>query len=284
MSTAGRYAAMFAALAPRREGAFVPFLVLGDPDLATSLAALESLVAGGADAVEVGIPFSDPIADGPVIQAAATRALAAGARPEGCWEIVRTLRVAHPALPIGVLCYANLVVRAGAARFYAAAAAAGADSILLADVPMDEAAPFRAAAAAAGIAFVATVPPSATPRVVEAVARGAQGYSYVVSRPGVTGADSAPRHEAAALIARLRSLGAPPPLLGFGIATPDHVREAMTMGAAGAITGSAVVERIVRLRADRSAGLAGLTAFVTAMKAATRPRGAPPGMPNTAPD
>ncbi len=269
MTAAARYAAMFAALASRREGALVPFVVLGDPDLATSLAALEALVAGGADAVEVGIPFSDPIADGPVIQAAATRALAAGARPAACWEVVRSLRAAHPALPIGALCYANLVVRAGPARFYAQAAAAGADSVLVADVPMTEAAPFRAAAVAAGVAFVAMVPPSATPRVVEAVARDAQGYAYVVSRPGVTGAESAPRREAAALIGRLRELGAPPPLLGFGIATPDQVRQAVAMGAAGAITGSAVVERIARLERDRSSGLVALTSFAHRMKAAT---------------
>ncbi len=275
MTPAPRYDAMFGALARGHEGALVPFAVLGDPDLPASLAVLEALAAGGADAVEVGLPFSDPIADGPAIQAAASRALAAGARSAGCWEVVRRFRAAHPDLPVGILCYANLVVHAGIGRFYADAARAGADSVRVADVPMDEAAPFRAAAAAAGIAFVAMVPPSATPRVVEAAARAAQGYTYVVSRPGVTGADAAPRHDAARLIGRLRELGSPPPLLGFGIAEPRHVREALAMGAAGAITGSAVVERVARLHGHDAAALADLSAFIGVMKAATARASAP---------
>ncbi len=274
MSGAGRYAAMFAALARRGEGAVVPFAVLGDPDMETSHAVLEALVAGGADALEVGLPFSDPIADGPAIQAADTRALKAGARTAACWELVRALRSAHPALPIGVLCYANLAVRAGLPRFYRDAAAAGADSVLVADAPMDEAEPFRAAAREAGVAFVAMVPPSATPRVVAAVARHAEGYTYVVSRPGVTGTDAAPRQGAAELVRALKRLAAAPPLVGFGVSTPAHVREALATGAAGAITGSAVVERVAHLRPGaRDATV--LTAFIREMKAASRPA-APP--------
>jgi tryptophan synthase alpha chain len=275
MSGADRYAAMFAALARRGEGALVPFAVLGDPDRAASLAVLRALADAGADALEVGVPFSDPIADGPVIQAAATRALTAHTGTAECWELVAALRGSHPDVPIGVLTYANLVLRGGLKKFYADAAAAGVDSVLVADVPMDEAAPFRSAAASADVAFVAMAPPNAPPRVLDAVARAAQGYTYVVSRPGVTGADAAPGRGAAAIIAALRERNAAPPLVGFGIAAPEHVREALAMGAAGAISGSSVVARIATLGADRASALREISEFVRGLKAATRGAAAP---------
>lgn len=270
MTGAARYGAMFAALARRREGAVVPFAVLGDPDAATSLAVLRTLVAAGADAVELGVPFSDPIADGPVIQAGVSRALAAGATAAACWQTVRTLRAERADLPIGVLTYANLVVRAGVGGFYAAAAEAGADSVLVADVPLEEAQPFRTAAADAGIAFVAMVPHDATPAVLEAAARESRGYTYVVSRPGVTGADAPPRPDVRALLARLHALGAPPPLLGFGIGSASQVREALAAGADGVFCGSAIVERVGRLRHDAAPGLDDLGRFMRELKAASR--------------
>ena len=135
-----RYSAMFERLGLAREGAFGAFLMLGDPDLETSAALLDAVVAGGADMVEVGIPFSDPVADGPVIQAAASRALDAGVRVDDCFELIAGFRARHPDVPLGMLTYANLVVaRAG---FMRDAARAGVDSLLIADVPALEARPF----------------------------------------------------------------------------------------------------------------------------------------------
>ena len=122
--------------ARRGEGAFVPFLMLGDPDPSSCLAAARSLIAAGVDALELGLPFSDPIADGPVIQAAATRALRAGVRRRDCWRIVKELRAGHPDLPIGLLVYANLVCHRDPAVFYREAAEAGVDSVLIADLPI----------------------------------------------------------------------------------------------------------------------------------------------------
>ncbi|MGZ8348009.1 MAG: tryptophan synthase subunit alpha, partial [Allosphingosinicella sp.] len=130
-----RYAQMFDRLRPRGEGAFGGFLMLGDPDPKTSLKLLDALVDGGADMIEVGIPFSDPIADGPVIQAAAVRALAAGVTPATCFTILSAFRARHPDIPVGVLTYANLVVARGRDAFYRRCAGAGVDSVLVADVP-----------------------------------------------------------------------------------------------------------------------------------------------------
>lgn len=270
MTGPARYRAMFESLAARREGAFVPFLVLGDPDPVTSLALVRALVCGGADALELGVPFSDPIADGPVIQAAATRALAHGFGPADGWAILAAVRQEHPAIPIGLLVYANLVMHEGPDGFFRDAAAAGADSVLVADAPMLENGPIAAAARAHGIAPVCIAPPNADERRLAAIARASEGYVYVTSRPGVTGADDTLRSEARGLIARLGQLGSAPPLLGFGIATPAQVRAALALGAAGAISGSAVVRHIEQ-HPPGAPLIEAVERFTRAMKAATRP-------------
>jgi tryptophan synthase alpha chain len=238
-----RYARMFERLGRTRQAAFVPFAMLGDPDAQRSHAMVRSLAAAGADALELGLPFSDPIADGPVIQAAATRALAAGVRRKDCWTIVRAVRTEFPELPIGLLVYANLVCHRNPAEFYEEAAQAGVDSVLVADLPVAEAAPVAAVAKLRGISPVFIAPPNADDSRLRAIAGAGEAYTYVTSREGVTGADERLRRDPSALIARLRSLGAPPPLLGFGISNPEQVRSAIAMGAAGVICGSAIVQR-----------------------------------------
>lgn len=269
MTGAMRYHAMFEGLAARGEGAFVPFLVLGDPDPDTSLELVRALARAGADALELGLPFSDPIADGPVIQAAATRALARGVRVDDAWAILHRIRSEYPTLPIGLLVYANLVLHEGADAFFGRAAAAGVDSVLVADAPMQESGPLAAAARAHGIAPVAIAPPNAGGERLAAIARSSEAYVYVTSRPGVTGADEVLRPGSGRLIADLRSLGAAPALLGFGIATPAHVRAALALGAAGAIAGSAVVRHIER-HPPGPRLIEAVEAFVRQMKAATR--------------
>jgi len=256
-----RYASMFERLASRGEGAFGGFLMLGDPDFETSAALLDALVEGGSDMVEVGIPFSDPVADGPVIQAAAVRALAAGATPARCFALLAAFRARHPEVPVGILTYANLVVARGRDAFYAAAAQAGVDSVLVADVPVAEAGPFLAAAADRGVDPVLIAAPNTPEATLERIGRAGRGYTYCVARAGVTGADTEVRFDSA-LLGRLRALRAAPPVLGFGISRPEHVRQALDAGAAGAISGSA----IVALGADLDA----VRAFAATMKAATR--------------
>jgi tryptophan synthase alpha chain len=271
MSGTDRYATMFAQLRTRGEAALVPFLVLGDPDPETSLELLRALVRGGADAVELGVPFSDPIADGPVIQAAAQRALAAGTRLRDAWRILAAFRSDHPHLPIGLLVYANLALQEGGRPFCAGAAGAGVDSVLVADLPIAEAAPFHATLRAHGLAPVSIAPPNADPERLERIAAGSDAYVYVTSRPGVTGADETLRHESAEVIARLRALGTAPPLLGFGIAGPDQVRSALALGAAGAIAGSVVVRQVAEHLGDRDRMCIAVEQLVASLKQATRP-------------
>lgn len=260
-----RYATMFSDLAARGEGAFGAFLMLGDPDLGTSARLLDAVVEGGADMLEVGIPFSDPVADGPVIQAAAGRALRARVRPTDCFELLSGFRARHPTVPVGILTYANLVVARGMETFSVDAGAAGADSLLIADVPNLEAEPFAACARAAGLDFV-MIAAANTPRSTLArIAELSSGYTYCVTRPGVTGARERLALDHGLLFSQLKAVGAPPPVLGFGISRPEHVKQAVDAGAAGVITGSALVQMVESTDAPGT-----VKEFVAAMKQSTR--------------
>jgi tryptophan synthase alpha chain len=260
-----RYAAMFDGCAERGEGAFGAYLMLGDPDRAASAAYLDALVEGGADMVELGIPFSDPVADGPVIQAAAVRALAAGVRTADCLAMIADFRVRHPKVPVGILTYANIVAARGIEPFAAELSEAGADSLLVADVPTLEAQPYFDAARKAGIDLVMIAAPNTPLPTLERIAALSSGYTYCVARKGVTGADRAMELDHGALFDALARAGAPPPVLGFGISTPDHVRQGLASGAAGVISGSAVVQHM-----ESGQPIDELRAFVAAMKSATK--------------
>src|SRR4051812_18786903 len=238
----GRYQAMFA----RNQGVFGAYVMLGDPDLETSATILDQLVEGGADMIEVGIPFSDPVADGPVIQAAAVRALAKGVRTADCFALIRGFRDRHPNVPVGILTYANLVLARGRDAFYRSAAAAGADSVLVADVPLLEAEPWAASARAAGIAPVLIAAANTPAERLARIAALGEGYTYCVARAGVTGADASVRFDHQAMLDALREAGAPPPIFGFGVSRPEHVRAALDAGAAGVISGSAIVDLVAR--------------------------------------
>jgi tryptophan synthase alpha chain len=252
-----RYAQMFERL--NGEGAFGAFLMLGDPDLETSARLLDEVVEGGADMIEVGIPFSDPVADGPVIQAAAQRALASGVRVSDCLDLIAGFRGRHPDVPVGILTYANIVVaRAG---FMRDAAEAGADSLLIADVPALEAERFALEMAQAGIEPVLIAAANTPEATLRRVAKLSKAYTYCVSRAGITGTHAGGEFDGG-LIARVKAAGAPPPIFGFGISRPDHVRAALAAGAKGVICGSAIVDLVSR-RGD-------VVGFVQSMKAVTR--------------
>ncbi len=264
-----RYENMFRRLGADGQIAFVPFTVLGDPNPESSLAVIRAMIAGGADALELGIPFSDPVADGPTIQAADVRALSSKVTAETAWQLVSQIRKHHAELPIGLLVYANLVVRRGLETFYGEAHEAGVDSVLVADVPTLEALPFCEAARAAGVDPVLIAPPNADENRIEIIARESRGYTYVITRRGVTGSDDRVHLDHGALLDSLRSHQAPPPLLGFGISKPEHVREVVRTGAAGAISGSAVVARIESSLDNPEFMQKNIREFVAEMKAAT---------------
>jgi len=252
-----RYATMFERL--NGHGAFGAFLMLGDPDLKTSAQLLDAVVEGGADMIEVGIPFSDPVADGPVIQAAACRALASGVRVSDCFELLAGFRGRHPTVPVGILTYANIV--AARMGFMRDAAEAGADSLLIADVPALEAERFTREMEQAGIEPVLIAAANTPDATLKRIASLSKAYTYCVSRTGTTGTHAGGQFDAG-LIERVKAAGAPPPVFGFGISRPEHVRAALDSGARGVICGSAIVDLVSR-RAD-------VASFVQSLKAVTR--------------
>lgn len=275
-----RYDAMFKRLEEKGEGAFVPFIMLSDPSPAEAVEIISTVVEAGADAVELGVPFSDPVADGPAIQTAHVRALDGGATVQQALDQVRELRQRFPELPIGMLIYANVAYVRGLDRFYPDFHSAGADSILLPDVPVRESQPFTEAATAAGVDPIYIAPAKASRETLEGVAANSRGYIYAISRDGVTGAEKEATVDGLReVVDNINSFGGAPVLLGFGISRPEHVRDAIAAGASGAITGSAISNIITKYtehthpnpgRVTDMAGLkAELSDYVRAMKQAT---------------
>lgn len=265
-----RYNKMFNQLANKNEGAFVPFVTLGDPDLTTSFKIIETLIQNGADALELAIPFSDPLADGPTIQASSLRALNSKTTPPACFSLLKKVREQYPNIPIGLLMYANLVFANGIDLFYEQCANAGIDSVLIADVPIRESASFCLAAKHQGIHSIFIAPPDADEATLKLISEQGSGYTYLLSRAGVTGAENKAGMPIAPLLDKLTYFNAAPSLLGFGISTPSQVKEAILSGASGAICGSAIVKIIEQNLKDEAAMLIDLGRFVHNMKNATK--------------
>jgi tryptophan synthase alpha chain len=219
----------------------MPYLMGGFPDLDASKAIGLAYADGGADLVELGVPFSDPLADGPVIQAAGTAALKAGATTAGVLGVCEALA---QRLPVVVMCYANLVL--AHEDFPSALAAAGAAGLIVPDLPLEEAPPLLDACDAAGVALVPLVAPTSPDERLEAIGRRARGFIYTVSVTGTTGERTALADTFAATIARTRQHTDLPVALGFGIATPEHAAQAADAEADGVIIGS----RLVRAAAE----------------------------------
>ncbi len=226
-----------------RRGVLAPFLVLGDPDLDTGLALLEALAAAEPDFLELGLPFSDPPADGPIIQAADQRALAAGVTTASAFALLGRLRE-RSAIPISLLVYANPILAVGTDAFYRRAREVGVDAVLVADVPLEEAGPFVASARRHGIAPVFVATPLTPPARLRELVALSESYLYVLAQVGVTGERSGVSPRLAPLLGSLRRMTELPLLAGFGIRGPDEVRGVLDAGADGAIVGSALVRLV----------------------------------------
>lgn len=255
----------------RSEGrlAFMPFLVIGDPDPEGFLDLAHTLVESGADALELGFPYSDPPADGPVIQAADARALRAGVDTGRAFELVAALRARHE-VPVSVLVYYNLVLQHGLDAFYARAREVGIDAVLVADVPLELAGPLVERARAHGVAPVFLASALTSPERACRLGELGESYVYAAARVGVTGArDELAERPLEGLVGRLRDAGVGLPILaGFGLSTPAHVRSVGAAGADGAIVGSALVRAAAEALPDREAGRAAVAALARSLAAA----------------
>lgn len=241
-----RLEATFARLKATGRPGLVTYVTAGDPDARTSEEILLTLARSGADVIEVGVPFSDPLADGPVIQRASERALAAGMTLRGALDLIRRLRMAIDT-PIVLFTYANPVVRMEASVFARAAAKAGVDGVLILDYPVEEAEPLRAPVIDAGLDPIFLISPTTTDERIEKANALGRGFLYLISRLGVTGMRDALPGDVGELVGRVRRHSTLPIALGFGISQPDHVRQACTVADA-AVVGSAIVNVIAEHR------------------------------------
>ncbi len=264
-----RLRSAFARCRDAGESALVAYVMAGDPDQATSLAMALACVEGGADVLELGVPFSDPIADGPTIQAAAQRALAAGTTFDDVLAIAARVRARSP-VPIALMGYLNPMIARGVDRLVAGCREAGVDALIVPDLLPEEAGLLAPAAAAAGLKLVYLLAPTSNPARVEAAARAATGFLYFVSVTGVTGARRTLPPEVGPMVASIRKATSLPVVIGFGISSPDQAR-ALGPLADGVVVGSAIVQRVAE-RGSRAARAERVSRFVRSLKRALRPK------------
>jgi tryptophan synthase alpha chain len=254
-------AAAFAAAAGR--AALMPYLMGGFPDMAASLAIGRAYAEAGADLVELGVPFSDPLADGPVIHAAGTRALAAGATLHDVLELGRELA---ETVPVVLMCYANLVYARGPERFAGELAERGISGLIVPDLPLEEAGGALAACDGAGVALVALVAPTTPDERLAAIGRSARGFVYLVSVTGTTGERAQGAAGLAGMVERTKARTDVPVAVGFGIGTPEAAAAAADAGADGVIVGS----RLVRAAAESPDPAAAVAELVSGFAGALR--------------
>jgi tryptophan synthase alpha chain len=235
----------FAALSAQGRAAFAPYVVAGDPDAETALRILQGLPGAGADLIEVGLPFSDPMADGPAIQLGAARALSGGMTVAGVLDLVRRFRAADTATPIVLMGYVNPILSFGLDAFAAAASDAGVDGLIMVDVPPEEADPLSDALDAHDIALIRLATPTTDAARLAVVARRTKGFVYFVSVTGVTGAKEADEAAIAAQVATVRAACALPVAVGFGIRTPARAA-AVARIADAAVVGSLLVDELAK--------------------------------------
>jgi tryptophan synthase alpha chain len=233
----------FVTLRQQGKCALIPFITAGDPDLETTAAALRVLDQNGADLIELGVPYSDPLADGPVIQAAATRALAQGVTLDGVLAMVKTLSPELQA-PLILFTYYNPILNRGIDTFMADIAAVGVAGLVVPDLPLEEVEGLLSAAAAAAIDVTLLVAPTSPPDRIAAIAAQAQGFVYLVSVTGVTGTRSELQSRVKDLIESLKQSTDKPIGVGFGVSDPDQAQQLKAWGADGVIVGSAFVKRL----------------------------------------
>ena len=261
-----RIAALFSRLRHDGRKALVPFITAGDPSGESTVAVMHALVSAGADLIELGVPFSDPMADGPVIQRSSERALLRGIGTAQVFEFVHQFRQRDAVTPVVLMGYLNPIEIRGPDAYATAARAAGVDGLLLVDLPPEEAAPIRASLNAQGLDLISLAAPTTSPERLQRLADTAQGYLYYVSFAGVTGASINDAGDVAAKATALRAMSKVPLLIGFGIKNAVSAA-AMAAHADGIVVGSALVEHLASANSAQDAA-SRAQAFLAPLRAA----------------
>ncbi len=254
-----------------RRAALIPFFVIGDPDFDTSLAIVKTAIDAGADVLELGIPFSDPIADGPTIQKADIRALTSGMNVQKAREFTEKVKD-YKDIPIGLLMYYNLIYQYGTQKFFRDFHKAGVNSVLIADLSIDDADEITGPAASAGLDTVFMITPNTDPERMKLIASKTTGFIYTVSLLGVTGSREELSDTVEGLVGKLKKLTSVPVCVGFGISKPQHAAAVASAGADGVIIGSKIVQLIENNLGNKEKMLAEISTFLSDVKSAISPR------------
>jgi tryptophan synthase alpha chain len=263
----GRISQTFARLRQSHERALIPYVTAGDPDLETTKTLVREMIRYGGDIIEIGVPFSDPLADGPIIQRASQRALQAGTTMRRILQMVQELRPETDA-PLVLMTYFNPIYRYGEAAFVRDALAAGVDGIIVPDLPPEEAQTLRDRTDGTPLDVIFLAAPTSTPARLALIAEASQGFIYYVSRLGTTGVRAQLSDDLQAMLAQLRRTTAKPVAVGFGVSTPEHARLVAEM-ADGVVVASALLKLLEEVP-DPDDKLTRLVDFIAALKAATR--------------
>ncbi len=263
------YSEMFQEVKNRGEGAFIPFTVAGDPDFETSLQIVRQYIDNGADALEIGFPFSDPVADGPSVQAADIRSLNSGMTTEKCFEFIEKIRE-FTSIPIGVLVYYNLIYKMGLEEFYQKAKRSGINGILAADLPPEESNDAVEMAKKYKIDQIFMVAQTTSNKRIYEIMKRCSGFVYVVAVMGVTGVRSDIKKSSVELIKRVKNHTKLPLAVGFGISKPEHVEDVIKSGADGAIVASAIIDVITDNLEDMDKGMDVIGSFCKELKDSTK--------------
>ncbi len=265
------YQEMFEQVKNKGEGAFIPFTVAGDPDFETSIEIVHEYVKNGADALEIGFPFSDPVADGPSVQAADIRSLNSGMTTEKCFEFITRIRE-FTSIPIGILVYYNLIYKKGLEEFYSNAKNAGINGILAADLPPEEAGDAVKMASKYDLDQIFMVAQTTTNERIAEIVKMCTGFLYVVAVMGVTGARSDIKKSTVDLIKRVKDHTDLPIAVGFGISKPEHVKDVIQSGSDGAIVASAIINIITQNLDKMDIGKNEIGIFCKELKESTKNR------------
>lgn len=269
-----RYQTMFTHLYQNKLGAFVPFVVIGDPDPISFLSIIDTLILSGADALELGIPFSDPVSDGLSIQKSIQRSLKSGTTFQSCLKLIENIRNKYPNIPIGLLIYANIIFKNGINNFYKLCSKLSIDSVLIPDLPMEESDLFYNTANSYHIAHIFICPPNASQNLIHILTNKGIGYIYLISRPGVTGINTVTFNTTILntlinYINHQKQKISPLPILqGFGIYHPSQARTSLSSGTSGVIVGSAIANIIESNSTDMILLLKQLKKLTQSMKIA----------------
>ncbi|HEY0196884.1 MAG TPA: tryptophan synthase subunit alpha [Methanobacterium sp.] len=260
---------MFTRVKNKDEGAFIPFVVAGDPDFETSLEIVRTYVDNGADALEIGFPFSDPLADGPTVQESDIRSLNSGMTTERGFEFIKRIRK-FTSIPIGLLVYYNLIYNMGVDEFYKTARESGVNGILSADLPPEEAGIVMDSARRHGVDQIFMVAQTTSNQRLQTITEMCTGFLYVVAVMGVTGARSQLESSTVELVSRVKSHSELPIAVGFGISRPEHIRDVVDAGSDGAIVASALLNVITENLNEKEVMLTKIGQFCRDLKEATK--------------